>query len=191
MTKKRPCKKYSIAIVNLELSNDFFAKNIPKNPKIELRETPSNNPLVYLSDLRRVVRVSKHEHPQIEDNIIITALLHSSWPLPHRLQLSCNFRPPVDSPRRRHHRPSLIAIVASRHLPIFYLLLGVIPTICAILPYIQEVSNIHLGAASPMMQPLYLPLIETLQILSSDYAPVLSFYKITERSMKIDTRISS
>jgi hypothetical protein len=38
MTKKRPCKK--IPSLNLELWKDFFAKYIPKTPKIELRQAP-------------------------------------------------------------------------------------------------------------------------------------------------------
>jgi hypothetical protein len=40
MTKKRPCK--NIPLLNLELLNNFFAKNIPKTPKIELWQAPNN-----------------------------------------------------------------------------------------------------------------------------------------------------
>ncbi len=30
-------------LLNLELLNDFFTKNTPKTPKIELRQTPKSN----------------------------------------------------------------------------------------------------------------------------------------------------
>jgi hypothetical protein len=39
MTKQRPCKK--IPLLNLELWNEFFAKNIPETPKIKLRQAPT------------------------------------------------------------------------------------------------------------------------------------------------------
>jgi hypothetical protein len=40
MTKKRPCKKHSLA--KFRTLDDFFAKNIPQTPKIELRQAPIN-----------------------------------------------------------------------------------------------------------------------------------------------------
>ncbi len=46
MTKKRPCKKNPS--LNLELSNNFFAKNIPRTLKIELRQAPTWVPAVIL-----------------------------------------------------------------------------------------------------------------------------------------------
>jgi hypothetical protein len=61
MTKQRPCKK--IPSLNLELWNEFFAKNIPKTPKIELRQAPTAIfAAAILVNITLMLPLSPHHH---------------------------------------------------------------------------------------------------------------------------------